>query len=118
MNIRTLIGASLILTTAVLTHPARASVPGAAAVAWHPGFVIRAEDRFDPAIQRLMAEHSLRSLPLERGRLYYLYPIGIAPRLEGMQIRYLETLLDKQAAKEEEAAAQAEADGGSDSEKE
>ena len=71
-----------------------------AQTAWQPGFVIRAEDRFDPAIQRLMAEHSLRLLPLERGQLYYLYPIGVTPRLEGMQIRYLETLLDKRAARE------------------
>lgn len=77
---------------------AQAATPASAAIAWHPGFVIRAEDRFDPAIQRLMAEYSLKSLPLERGQLYYLYPIGITPRLEGVQIRYLESLLDKQAA--------------------
>ncbi len=104
MNARNLIGATLLLAASSLTHPALATSPVAAAVAWHPGFVIRAEDRFDPAIQRLMAEYSLRSLPLERGQLYYLYPIGITPRLEGMQIRYLETLLDKQAAKEAAAA--------------
>ncbi len=92
-----------------------AAVPGSAAVPWHPGFVIRAEDRFDPAIQRLMAEYSLRSLPLERGQLYYLYPLGVTPRLEGMQIRYLEVLLDKQAAAAEAAAAeQAEAGSQSD----
>jgi hypothetical protein len=72
-------------------------------VPWYPGFVIRAEDRFDPAIQRLMAEHSLRLLPLERGQLYYVYPIGVAPRLEGMQIRYLELLLEKQAERESAA---------------
>ncbi len=78
-----------------------------ASVAVHPGFVIRAQDRFDPAIQRLMAEHSLRSLPLQYGQLYYLYPIGVTPRIEGLQIRYLESLLDKEAARiaEEEAAA-------------
>ena len=74
----------------------QAATPASAAIAWHPGFVIRAEDRFDPAIQRLMAEYSLQSLPLERGQLYYLYPIGVTPRLEGVQIRYLESLLDKQ----------------------
>ena len=72
---------------------------------WQPGFIILAEDRFDPAIQRLMAEHSLRSLPLDRGRLYYLYPPGVTPRLEGLQIRYLETLLEKRAAREETEAA-------------
>lgn len=88
---------------------AQAAQPATAAVAWHPGFVIRAEDRFEPAIQRLMAEYSLQSLPLERGQLFYLYPIGITPRLEGVQIRYLESLLDKQAAAEQEAADDVEA---------
>ncbi len=90
--------------------PLQASAPASAAIAWHPGFVIRAEDRFDPAIQRLMAEYSLRSLPLERGQLYYLYPIGVTPRLEGVQIRYLESLLDKAAAAEAAAEAEPEAD--------
>ncbi|MGE0621589.1 MAG: hypothetical protein AB7I04_02025 [Pseudomonadales bacterium] len=74
-----------------------------AAGAAHPGFIITADDRFDPAIQRLMAELELAALPLERGQFYYLYPIGITPRLEGAQIRYLEHLLDKRA--DEDAAA-------------
>ena len=59
------------------------------------GFLILAEHRFDPAIQRLMAERSLRALPLRDGQLYYVYPIDIDPRLEEMQIRYLEVLLNK-----------------------
>ena len=65
-----------------------------------PGIIIRPEDRFDPAIQRLMADHSLRLLPLQRGQLYYLYPLEPGSRFEGVQIRYLEQLLDKQAARE------------------
>ena len=60
-----------------------------------PGFLVLAEHRFDPAIQRFMAERSLRALPLRDGQLYYVYPIDIDPRLEEMQIRYLEVLLDK-----------------------
>ena len=59
------------------------------------GFLVLAEHRFDPAIQRLMAERSLRALPLRDGQLYYVYPIDIDPRLEEMQIRYLEVLLNK-----------------------
>ena len=51
-----------------------------------------------------MAEYSLQSLPLERGQLYYLYPLGVTPRLEGVQIRYLESLLDKAAAAEDDNA--------------
>lgn len=108
MNILKNLSRSLLaaaLSAPLLLSPGlQAATPASAAIAWHPGFVIRAEDRFDPAIQRLMAEYSLKSLPLERGQLYYLYPIGITPRLEGVQIRYLESLLDKQAA----AAAEAE----------
>ena len=103
---------SLPLVTGLgMPPPVQAVTPTSTAIAWHPGFVIRAEDRFDPAIQRLMAEYSLQSLPLERGQLYYLYPIGITPRLEGVQIRYLESLLDKQAAAveaEQKAANEAE----------
>ena len=36
------------------------------------GFLVLAEHRFDPAIQRLMAERSLRALPLRDGQLYYV----------------------------------------------
>lgn len=104
MNIRKIISGLLILTSATLALPARAQPLISTAVAWQPGFVIRAEDRFDPAIQRLMAEYSLRSLPLERGQLYYLYPMGFTPRQEGMQIRYLETLLDKKADRDASAS--------------
>lgn len=93
-----------LLSTPEMTRTAAAASPASAAIAWHPGFVVRAEDRFDPAVQRLMAEYSLRSLPLERGQLYYLYPIGVTPRLEGMQIRYLESLLEKQASAVESTA--------------
>ena len=81
--------------------------PLAASAASHPGFIIAAEDRFDPAIQRLMAEFELAALPLERGQLYYLYPIGYTPRLEGAQIRYLEALLDKRANEDAAAAVDA-----------
>ena len=98
---------TLLIVTAGAGLRAEAIPLAGASVAVHPGFVIRAEDRFDPAIQRLMAEYSLKSLPLERGQLYYLYPIGVTPRIEGLQIRYLESLLDKEAARiaDEEAAA-------------
>lgn len=71
-----------------ILQPAQGRVPVA-------GFLVLAEHRFDPAIQRLMAERSLRALPLRDGQLYYVYPIDIDPRLEEMQIRYLEVLLDK-----------------------
>jgi hypothetical protein len=91
------VGATLMLVQPVTAEAAMQSI------VLPPGIVIRAEDRFDPAIQRLMADHSLRLLPLERGQLYYLYPIGVTPRLEGVQIQYLEHLLDKQAAENDQS---------------
>lgn len=95
-----------LILAATVTAAVSVLLPTAGA-AIQPGFIISAEDRFDPAVQRLMAELALAALPLERGQLYYLYPVGITPRLEGAQIRYLEALLDKRA--DEEAAAATEA---------
>lgn len=69
-----------------------------------PGFIVLAEQRYDPAIQRLMAEQSLRAMPLKNGQLYYVYPVEASTAyIEQMQIRYLEALLDKQAAAERAA---------------
>lgn len=65
-----------------------------------PGFIVLAEHRFDPAVQRLIAERSLKALPLRDGQLLYLYPIGIEPQIEEVQIRYVEVLLEKRAAHE------------------
>jgi hypothetical protein len=61
----------------------------------NPSFFVLAEHRFDPAIQRFMAERSLKSLPLASGQIYYVYPSNIDPQLEEIQIRYLEQLIDK-----------------------
>jgi len=102
-----------LIRTLLLATVIAAVQTAAASPAWQPGFIVLAEDRFDPAIQRLIAEHSLRSLPLDRGRLYYLYPMWADPRLEEMQIRYLEMLLDKRAAKEAETASSTEPDSPS-----
>ena len=65
------------------------------------GMVIHADLRFDPAIQRYMAEQSLRALPLLDGRLYYIVPVAHSNAyLEGMQIQYLEGLLRRRQAEE------------------
>ena len=67
------------------------------------GFVVDAEYRFRPEVQRMMAERSLRALPLQDGKLYYVYPMntGSTVYLEGMQIQNLERLLDKKARQEQ-----------------
>lgn len=89
-----------------LTQSASATPALAGGPVWQPGIIVLAENRFDPAIQRLIAEYSLRSLPLRRGQLYYVYPPGINPHIEEMQIRYLELLLEKRAAKDSEPDAE------------
>ena len=86
-------------TDAAAAHPA-ALAPGVPpGLGWQlrEGFVVHAEDRFDPMIQRLMAEQSLKALPLRGGQLFYIVPVDADPRLEEMQIRYLEILLDRRA---------------------
>ena len=67
-----------------------------------PGFVLLAEQRFDPAVQRYLAEQSLRALPLRDGQLFYIYPTSVAdPYVEQMQIRYIQALLDERAQENE-----------------
>jgi hypothetical protein len=67
-----------------------------------PGFIVLAEQRYDPAVQRFMAEQSLRALPLKNGQLFYVYPINTSNAyIEQMQIRYLEVMLEKKAAESE-----------------
>ena len=60
------------------------------------GFVVSADNRFNPWVQRMMAERSLKSFPLANGQLYYIYPVNIDSHTEEMQIRYVEQLLEKQ----------------------
>ena len=63
-----------------------------------PGFIVLPEQRFDPSVQRFMAEQSLRAMPLKDGQLFYIYPVGTSdPYVEQMQIRYLEVLLDEKS---------------------
>ena len=63
-----------------------------------PGFIVLPEQRFDPLVQRFMAEQSLRAMPLKDGQLYYIYPLGTSNAyVEQMQIRYLEVLLDEKS---------------------
>ena len=75
------------------------------------GFVVDAEYRFRPEIQRLMADRALRALPLQDGKLYYVFPTYQSnAALEQLQIRYLEDMLSRRAEKAEaELDAQAQA---------
>ena len=67
------------------------------------GLVLSAEHRFDPAVQRLLAERALRALPLLDGQLYYVYPMQRSTgHLETMQIQYLEQLLQRRQPADQE----------------
>ena len=67
------------------------------------GVVVDADYRFRPEVQRLMAERSLRALPLQDGKLYYVYPTygTNSAYLETLQIQNLERLLEKNQVKPE-----------------
>ena len=84
------------LTPAFAPGFARGLAPGL-------GLIVLAERRFDPFVQRLMAEQSLRALPLYGGQLFYLVPAASSSGLEEMQIRYLEVLLRERGLRESES---------------
>ncbi len=67
------------------------------------GIVVVAEHRFDPAMQRYMAERELKALPIQGGAMFYIVPTANNPMIEQMQIRYIEQLLDKQERVEPQA---------------
>jgi hypothetical protein len=58
-------------------------------------FIFRPEARYDPLIQRLLAEDVLRAMPMGDRNLFYVVPEGGTALLEEMQIRYLEELLQR-----------------------
>ena len=58
------------------------------------GLVLLAEHRFDPAVQRFIAERELAALPLRDGELYYVFPMHQSnAQIEHAQIRYLESMI-------------------------
>ncbi len=61
------------------------------------GVIVLAEQRFNPAVQRMLAERTLKALPISNGRLFYIVPVGIDPRHEQAQIQYLEYLLSRRS---------------------
>ena len=94
-----------VLAASVQTAPAQppAFPPGLArGVAPGLGLIILAERRFDPFVQRLMVEQSLRALPLYGGQLFYLVPTSGSSGQAEMQIRYLEVLLRERGLRETE----------------
>ena len=61
-----------------------------------PGFLIFAEHRYDPSVQRMLAERSLKALPIRGGQLFFIVDQHDDRLIEEMQIRYIEELLSRQ----------------------
>jgi hypothetical protein len=66
-----------------------------------PGFVVLAQHRFDPMIQRWLAEQSLKALPIRGGQLFYIIPVDTNPLQEQFQIRYIEEMLNRRPVEPE-----------------
>lgn len=67
-----------------------------------PTFLLSAEQRFDPAVQRWLAASELAAMPLENGQRFYIVPNTGSRIAEQAQIQYLERLIARRQA---EAAA-------------
>lgn len=93
------------LTLAVLVSTLLFGLPAAAQRPYNQppgGLLILAEQRFDPAVQRLLAAQDLAAMPLENGRLFIIVPNRDRAYLEQAQIRSLERLLAKPPASQDD----------------
>jgi hypothetical protein len=105
---RFIIGALVCVVAVVLStssnanHDQAVSFPSADGQPGHvSGFVLLARHRFDPMIQRWLAEQSLKALPIRHGQLFYIIPVATNPMQEQMQIRYIEEMLNRQPVEPE-----------------
>lgn len=76
---------------------------------YHPhepvtALILHPDARFDPLVQRMMAENVLKAMPLGGHVVYYVVPQTSDPMMQEMQIRYIEQLLDKYRQADEPAA--------------
>lgn len=96
MNItRNLFKRTLLITLATFGVHAQAAVP-----VYHPhepvtALILNPDARFDPLVQRMMADNVLRAMPLRGQMIYYVVPQTSDPMMQEMQIRYIEQLLEK-----------------------
>lgn len=61
----------------------------------HPTLILLSQERFNPAVQRLLAQQELKALPIGDSGVIFVIPMYQDPLLEEMQIRYLEQLIDE-----------------------
>lgn len=90
-----LLSIGCLLTLWLVCADAGASLPHHDGRLDHTAFIYRPEARFDPLIQRLLAEDVLRTMPRGDGDVFYVVPEGGTKLLEEMQLRYLEELLHR-----------------------
>ena len=60
-----------------------------------PTLILLTDQRFNPAVQRLLAMQELKALSIGDAQVIYVIPTPQNPMLEEVQIRYLEELIDK-----------------------
>ena len=58
-------------------------------------FIVSSDARFDPMVQRLLAENALRALPIGNDALLFVIPDNGDVFLQESQIRYLEELMQR-----------------------
>jgi hypothetical protein len=86
---------TLLIALAVVGVQTQAAVP-----VFHPhepvtALILNPDARFDPLVQRMMADNVLRAMPLRGQMIYYVVPQTSDPMMQEMQIRYIEQLLEK-----------------------
>ena len=81
---------ALVFCTGVVYHPTTHGQPSA-----QSALIVFPEHKYDPAVQRILAEENLRALPIGSTGVIFVIPVYEDPMLEEMQIRYLEKLIKK-----------------------
>ncbi len=91
------------LAVLLLSAPTWSAAPYDDALLSRSGVIISAERRFDPLVQRLIAERELVALPIAHRPLFLLVPMSRDPYHEQSQIQYLEHMLRERAASDKGA---------------
>ena len=94
------IGKNLVKRTFAIAIAALGVQAGATVPVYHPhepvtALILNPDARFDPLVQRMMADNVLRAMPLRGRMIYYVVPQTDDPMMQEMQIRYIEQLLEK-----------------------
>jgi len=88
------IGTLLLALTLGLGHSAAAS-PAYSWASVQRAFIVSSDARFDPMVQRLLAQNALRAMPIGNDALLFVIPENGDVILQESQIRYLDELMQR-----------------------